>query len=112
MIRVNKLVLSASFALLASVASAHADTAEERSVIVSTKGLDLSDPAHVERLYGRIRAAVREVCEPLESRSAATQAAWNACREGALSRAVAAVGNDALLQRHLAKRGGAQPKAS
>jgi len=112
MIRAKKLALGVSFALLASAAAAHADSTEQRSVVVSTKGLDLRKAADVDELYRRLRAAAREACAPLESRSAATQVAWRECREGALQRAIAAVGSDALTQRHYAKRSGAKPSAS
>ena len=112
MIHVKQLALGISFALAASITSAHADSAEARSVVVSTKGLDLSQPADVERLYARLRRAAREVCEPLESRSAVTQTAWRTCKEGALARAVAAVDHPALSKRHFARRGGEQLSAS
>ncbi|HEU4428524.1 MAG TPA: UrcA family protein [Myxococcota bacterium] len=112
MIRAKKLALGVSFALLGSVGAAHADSTEQRSVIVSTDGLDLQKPADVDELYRRLHAAARRVCAPLASRSAATQVAYNECREGALQRAIAAVGSDALEQRHYAKRAGARPSAS
>jgi UrcA family protein len=111
MICAKKLALGVSLAL-ASVAAAHADSTEQRSVVVSTEGLDLRKPADVDELYRRLNTAARRVCAPLESRSAATQVAWRECREDALQRAIAAVGNEALAQRHYAKRNGARPSAS
>jgi len=112
MIRAKKLALGVSFALIASVAAAHADNTEERSVIVSTEGLDLRKAADVDEVYRRIHVAAREACTPVGFRTAATQVAFNRCREGALERAIAAVGSDALAQRHLAKRAAARPSAS
>jgi UrcA family protein len=93
---------SLAFALTAASALA-GEAATTKSVTVSTRGIDLSQPAGAQELYARIRAAAREACSGAAGRSAARQVAWNACRREATERAVASLGDPSVARLHAAR---------
>jgi UrcA family protein len=99
----SQLALSISLALAATSAPVLAERAAPPQVAVAYGDLDLAQPSDARALYGRIRAAAREVCAPASGRGAAQQVAWNACRRDALDRAVAALGSDSIARLHAAK---------
>jgi UrcA family protein len=66
------------------------------SKTVSYTELDLARPAADEKLYQRIRAAAREVCESLEGRGLEKLKPHQQCLDNAISRAVAQVNHPKL----------------
>jgi UrcA family protein len=76
------------------------------SVKVSYADLDISGAAGARTLYARIEAAAREACGPepavLDLRDAA---AYGACYEQAVAKAVNRVGSDQLHALHSARTG-------
>ena len=74
------------------------------SVAVSYADLDITDAAGARTLYARIRAAARKVCGPepatLDLRGTA---AYDACHQQAVARAVHRVGSEQLHALHAAQ---------
>jgi UrcA family protein len=99
------LPLSLAVAMAAFAAPALARSDEPKQVTVSTADLNLAHPAGVEALYGRIRAAAREVCREADGRGIAQQMLLRDCMNDSVDRAVASAHNDALASLHLAKSG-------
>jgi UrcA family protein len=75
---------------------------EERTVNVSYAGLDLSDPAAMHSLYGRLKVAARIVCGGDISgvREVERIFAHKACAEDALEAAVRSIDNHAFTALH------------
>jgi UrcA family protein len=67
--------------------------------------LDLSRSAGVAALYGRIRFAAREVCEPVRDRGLQSMSARTRCVTQAIARAVADVNVPTLTSYHLTRIG-------
>jgi UrcA family protein len=74
--------------------------------VVRYGDLDLNQKSGVITLYGRIRTAAREVCEPIEDISIKLLRAKYDCRHDATARAVAEVNSPALTD-YFADRSGA-----
>ncbi len=72
--------LSASFAIPAS--------AKEVSVAVTFHDLDLTKPADLATLEGRIAVAVEEVCDKVEPRYFQSEMAWKECKARSLADAM------------------------
>jgi UrcA family protein len=93
-----------SFALLAvcllgtTIASADPPPAT-RSVEVSFRDLDLNTASGTAKLYRRIQAAARSVCQ-YEPTSPREQSIWQYCVRPAVDAAVAKVNNPLLTQLH------------
>ncbi len=96
----HSLALSFSLALATAATPAFAEPSIQKQVVVSYGDLDLSQPAGVRALYGRIRAAARSACSPAAGRAAGQQVAWSKCRRDTLDRAVASLGSDAIARLH------------
>jgi UrcA family protein len=80
-------------------ATAAAD--EVDSVTVSYADLDLSKPAGVQILYGRIQAAARKVCSPLDdNRQLQRMQQWRDCYETAVADAVTTINRPTLTALH------------
>lgn len=84
---------------ISSVNIAHADTSgEARSETVRFADLNINNSPGVEILYRRLSIAAKNVCRELEpGRSLALVAPHRACVHSALSKALADVGNPAVL---------------
>jgi UrcA family protein len=64
--------------------------------VVKYADLDLAREAGIAALYGRLRSAAREVCQPLDPHDLASLDAARRCERQAIERAVADVGAPAL----------------
>lgn len=75
---------------------------EQRTVNVSYAGLDLSDPAAMQNLYGRLKVAARIVCGGDISGVKEVERifAHKACAEDALEAAVRSIDNTELTALH------------
>ena len=91
--------------------AAHAGEAQHPNQVttrvkVSYADLDLSEAAGAQTLYARIKSAAREACGPepaiLDLRDAA---AYNACYDQAVAKAVNRVGSEQLNALHAARSG-------
>jgi UrcA family protein len=71
--------------------------------VVHFGDLDLSRQTGAAMLYGRIKSAAREVCEPLELESLGVLHKEVDCREAAIGRAVGEVNSPALTAYFLTK---------
>jgi UrcA family protein len=71
--------------------------------IVGFADLDLTRPAGVAVLYQRIRAAAREVCQPLSERDLTLRAASRSCVEDAIDQAVGDIHSPTLSRYHQTK---------
>jgi UrcA family protein len=83
--------------------AAYAAPGREYSVRVSVKDLDLATPAGAVTAYARIRNAARSVCGAIDIALPEEKAAWDKCVDGAIGRAVAAVGGARLTDYYRAK---------
>jgi UrcA family protein len=71
------------------------------SVTVSYADLDLSKPVGVQILYGRIKAAARKVCSPLdETKQLQRMQQWRDCYETAVADAVTRIDRPTLTALH------------
>lgn len=77
-------------------------TSDDESMTVSYAGLDLSDPAAMHTLYGRLKVAARIVCGGDTSAVREVQRifAHRACVSDALESAVRSIDNAALTALH------------
>jgi UrcA family protein len=73
--------------------------------IVRYADLDLSAPAGVQMLYGRLKGAARSVCSQLDGFSLMEHARYRACVAEAVEDAVLAVDSPALTEAYLADTG-------
>ena len=90
----------ALFALgLLGTTIARAGPPATRSVEVSFRDLDLTAPSDAAKLYRRIQAAARSVCQ-YEPTSAREQIIWQYCVRPAVDGAVAKVNNPLLTALH------------
>ncbi len=100
------LALVTVFAGLARNAQA-AQPAQPEGTIASQKvyysDLKLDSPAGIERLYGRIKAAARNVCDlsVTDLEQVEQRVAWQACFKSAVTAAVARVNDERLTAMHL-----------
>lgn len=90
----SSLVLAA--VLCAGLSAAQAES--QRTV--STSDLDLRKSADVSELYARIEKAAHQVCTLPTDRAARDHAQRRACEDRAISEAVAASGEPALVAHH------------
>ena len=84
---------------LLGITSAWADPPATRSVEVSFRDLDLGTSSGAARLYRRIQAAARGVCQ-YEPTSPRAQTVWQYCVRPAVDAAVARLDNPLLTQLH------------
>ncbi len=75
----------------ANLASATTVDDEARQTVVRYSDLDLSRTEDARRLYGRIQAAAREVCENFRSADLRRTQIYRQCMEKAIADAVAKV---------------------
>ena len=80
-------------------AIAWADPPAERSVEVSFRDLDLNTPSGAAKLYRRIQAAARSVCQ-YEPTSPRAQTIWQFCVRPTVDAAVTKVNNPLLTELH------------
>ena len=71
-----------------------------KEVTVSYADLDLSKPAGVEVLYGRIKQAARNVCSYLDNRQPEHKVLWRNCYNDAVANAITAVDRPTLTALH------------
>jgi UrcA family protein len=83
-------------ALCALSASAQAADQDVPSKTVKFADLNITSEAGAKVLYGRIRAAARDVCEPSGGRDLVLAAAAHACIEKAIDKAVKDVNSPVL----------------
>ena len=94
-------------AALAVSSLANASTsAEVPSIVVKYGDLNLKSSAGVKTLHARLRTAAKQVCSPLDGRVLGERGQFEGCVTGAVSRAVADVGNPNLTRLHLYGRVG------
>ena len=72
----------------------------EGQITVSYADLDLSKPAGVEVLYGRIKQAARNVCSYLDNRQPEHKVLWRRCYSDAVANAIATVDRPTLTALH------------
>ena len=84
--------------------NAHAN--DERSETVKFSDLNLSSPAGVEALYGRIHAAARRVCDQPAGEQAAVKGCMTKAENGAIGKV-----NLPLLTAFYQQKTGRQPQA-
>jgi len=77
--------------LTAHAASAAPADGEPRTAIVNYQDLDLSQPKDVQRLYGRIKRAAREVCDNDPGFDLQRLSIFKSCLRNAVSDAVSQV---------------------
>ena len=93
----SALVLAAlSTALVATGVSAQDRTADQRAV--ATHDVDFNNPAKVQTLYGRIRAAAHAVCQSDDNDGPQTANADKACESQSVHDAVADINQPQLSQ--------------
>ena len=100
------LIAAAIFGAVASgfsVASVATDSIEAPHVVVKYGDLDVSNPQGAAALYRRIHSAAERVCPRLESHDLASAARSNACIHKAITDAVTAVNQPALVAEYNAK---------
>ena len=85
-----------------------AGSVETRSVAVSYADLDLNRGAGVQALYQRLRVAAKRACGSYDTRDRIGRASVQACREAALTDAVARLGNERVAWFHSAGGRGAK----
>jgi UrcA family protein len=78
-------------ALLANLASAAEPNEETAQTVVRYSDLDLSQPTDAHRLYTRIKAAAREVCNNSPGYDLKLMRAYHACMTKAVNDAVSQV---------------------
>lgn len=77
-----------------------------RSLTVVYGDLDLSQPAGIDAMYGRLSLAAERVCAPREdARSPARRRIWERCVATSIDRSVAEVNNPLLSDVHSARTG-------
>lgn len=107
---------AAAFAAVLALSTVPAAQADEpvQAARVQTVRFDMADQADVAALYGRIRTAAARVCETrsVVPPSRAEREADLACREEAVTRAVARANSPALMQLHQAQHAHAAEIAS
>jgi UrcA family protein len=92
----------AAATLLGGISIAAPATAQDATVHVSYADLDLTQPADLSTLKGRIEDAVKKVCNRVEPRIMSGQVAWEQCKAASLAdameqlAAIAPAGNIAL----------------
>ena len=103
---VNRSILgyAAAMVLACVLVASNAHAGDDRSETVKFADLNLSSPAGVETLYGRIHAAARRVCEQPGGELAAVRG----CMTKAESQAIGKV-NVPLLTAFYQKKTGSQP---
>ena len=82
----------------ASKRVADSDSDAPRSVIVSYRFLDLSNPEDARVLYRRIRHAAESVCPKYTQRDPQRLQVWRTCYETAVTSAIAKVDQPALTE--------------
>lgn len=78
---------------------------EPPKTVVQYGDLNLASSKGVERLYQRIVAAAKQVCDNGDTRSLQSKALFRICTEQSIGRAVAAVGHPALTALYAQKTG-------
>jgi UrcA family protein len=101
----NWLCTLAAIACTLGASATFADPATEggKEMTVNYADLDLSKPAGVEVLYGRIKMAARNVCSYLESRFE-HKVLWRNCYSETVANAIATVDRPTLTALHKASR--------
>jgi UrcA family protein len=78
--------------------AADADSDAPRSVVVSYRFLDLSNPEDARVLYRRIRHAAESVCPKYTQRDLQRLQVWRTCYDTAVTSAIAKVDQPALTE--------------
>ena len=95
--------LCAMLSVSLSVPAGAGEPTEAPRRVVKFADLDLNHGAGVAELYARIRAAARDVCEPLIASDLASAIGARACVAQAIERPVAEVNAPQLTSYYLAK---------
>ena len=104
---VTSAVALALLGVAASEVAAAGDSAPKQQV-VKYADLDVSGPAGATTLYKRLTTAARQVCSGLDGMRLDEKQRYRACMAEATANAVAAVGQPALSEVHLAQARPAQ----
>jgi UrcA family protein len=99
---VTSVVALALLGVAASEVAAAGDSAPKQQV-VKYADLDVSGPAGATTLYKRLTAAARQVCSGLDGMRLDEKQRFHRCMAEATTNAVAAVGQPALTEMHLAQ---------
>jgi UrcA family protein len=95
------LAIAASLTALVAIPAVHAEEARQSaSVPVHYSAREASTDLGAQRLYRRLQAASRTVCEPYQSRDLVKLSLYNTCYQHALADAVANVNLAALRDLH------------
>jgi len=92
-------VLGFALAAIVCLLGTAAAWADVRSITVSFRDLDLSNPDGAKTLYYRIQTAAKTVCGPEET-TMIGKTIWRGCVKGAVDDAVAKVNNPLLTALH------------
>jgi UrcA family protein len=104
-IAINSILFVVLMSSLNGFAGAGESVNDPPKRVVHFADLDLSRGAGVAALYGRIRFAAREVCEPVQDRALRSIGARTRCMTQAIARAVADVNVPTLTSYHLTRTG-------
>jgi UrcA family protein len=106
MTRLTTCILTVAFATVSQFA--HADTKQDtpNHMLVHYADLDLTGPAGVSALYGRLRSAARQICAPFDTKDRLLAGAFKQCIAEAMSRAVTQVDRPGLSAYYQAKEQG------
>lgn len=86
---------------LSCVAAAGDPFSEPRTKVINYADLNLSSEAGAATMYGRLRAAARNVCKPLDS--GVFKKEWRACFDQTIARAIVQVDEPVLTAYHNAR---------
>ena len=100
---VRRALLALTMASVCAIANAGSPDGAAVHRIVRFADLDLTRPAGVAVLYQRIRAAAREVCQPLSERDLTLLAASRSCVVDAVDQAVSDIHSPTLSRYHQMK---------
>ncbi len=102
MTRMQKLagVVLCGFMAVAATVSVAAPADDVASVEVRYGELDLARSAGAEVFYRRLKNATREICGPVNARSAVLMRKWTECYQGTLDTAVATANRPMITQLH------------
>ena len=100
MTRIRMIFAAALATAVVSLAQAGSPTEMQLSKTVQYADLNLSNPKGAERLYWRLQAAAKVVCEPLNDRNLRRHVKYEACLKEAVTAAVVDINQPLLTQLH------------
>jgi UrcA family protein len=83
----NKLAIASAVAVALSTIAAAPVAAQDAQVAISYTDLDLATSAGAQALGARLEAGVRTVCDRPDMRDLKSMAAWEQCKDAAMTSA-------------------------